>query len=266
MLDALLALVAGLLIGSFLNVCIYRMPRDISVISPRSFCPACNKPVAWYDNVPVLSYFLLGGRCRDCRKPIPIRYPLVELLTGLIFFVIFEMNGVSLRSVKLCTFAALMIGLIFSDLEERILPDQFTLGGTALGIGFALLVPLPPLFALFLPDWSTHWRSLAESLFGAAFITGLLALIRWAYFKVRQKEGLGIGDLKMMALIGSFFGLAGSLQTMFLGSILGSIVGVIYIYIARKDASSYELPFGTFLGIAALGLALLNATVLQPAG
>ena len=156
MLEALVALVAGLLIGSFLNVCVYRMPRDLSVVAPRSYCPACEHPIAWYDNIPIASFALLGGRCRHCGKPIPIRYLLVEALTAALFVVVVLLHGPSLVSVALCTFCALMIGLVFSDLEERILPDEFTLGGIALGLLFAYVAPFQViLLSLFLPHWTT---------------------------------------------------------------------------------------------------------------
>src|SRR5579884_3049817 len=126
---ALLAALAGLLIGSFLNVCIYRLPRDLSVVAPRSFCPECDRPIAWYDNVPLLSYALLAGRCRRCGASIPWRYPVVELLTAVLFFIAVWILGVNAAAIKYCVFAAILVTLIFSDLEEKILPDEFTLGG-----------------------------------------------------------------------------------------------------------------------------------------
>src|SRR5215469_9245181 len=128
MIETMLAFLAGLLIGSFLNVCIYRMPRDLSVVRPRSFCPNCEKMIAWYDNVPVASYVMLGGECRYCKERIPLRYPLVELATA--------------AAVKFAVFSAILIALIASDFEERILPDEFTLGGTAIGLVLAPFVPI----------------------------------------------------------------------------------------------------------------------------
>jgi leader peptidase (prepilin peptidase)/N-methyltransferase len=260
MLEAILALAAGLLIGSFLNVCVYRMPRDISVVKPRSFCPACEHPVAWYDNVPVLSYLVLRGRCRECRVPIPARYPLVETLTGLLFFGIALERGASMDTLKLCTFAALLVGLIFSDLEERILPDQLTLGGLALGVLFAALAPFEVgILALFLPrEWGQVWLSLIQSVLGAGVSSGLLWLVGVLYLRIRKREGLGFGDVKMVAMIGAFLGLQGALLTVIVGSLIGSVVGLGYILITHKDASTYELPFGTFLGVAALACGLLS--------
>jgi leader peptidase (prepilin peptidase) / N-methyltransferase len=260
MLEAILALAVGLLIGSFLNVCIYRLPRDRSVVTPRSFCPACDHTVAWYDNVPLLSFLVLRGRCRHCAKPISPRYPLVEALTGLLFFAIVFSHGLSAISLKLCAFAALIVGLVFSDLEERILPDEFTLGGTALGIAFAAVAPTEySLFTLLLPqDWGRVWLSVIDAALSAAVASGILWLVGRAYHWWRHREGLGFGDVKMAAMIGAFLGLQGALLALILGSLLGSVLGLIYIFAARKDASTYELPFGTFLGAAALAFALLQ--------
>lgn len=266
MIEAALAFLFGLLIGSFLNVCIYRMPRDLSVVRPRSFCPTCEKPVAWYDNIPLASYVLLRGRCRHCRQPISIRYPVVEFLTAAVFFLALFLYGPSARAFKLCTFAALLIGLVFSDLEQRILPDEFTLGGVAAGIGLAGLVPFRGGFAmLFLPaSLGPRWISVIEAALVAAVSGGLLWLIGELYYRIRHRDGLGLGDVKMIAMIGAFLGLQGALLAVVLGSLLGSVIGLAYIYLARKDAASYELPFGTFLGIAALALALLRERLLLP--
>jgi leader peptidase (prepilin peptidase)/N-methyltransferase len=260
MLEAVLALVAGLLIGSFLNVCIYRMPRDLSIVAPRSFCPACEHMVAWYDNIPVLSYALLGGRCRHCSKPIPVRYPIVEILTGALFFAAVYRAGATPHAIKLCVFAALIVGLVFTDLEERILPDEMTLGGALLGLAFAAFVPLRDGFAgLFLPaDFSPGMTSVIEAGFGALVLSGLLWAVGAIYLRVRGREGLGFGDVKMVAMIGAFLGLQGALLTVVAGSLLGSVLGLLYIFASRKKASTYELPFGAFLGAAALAVALMS--------
>ncbi len=264
MLAAALAFLIGLLIGSFLNVCIYRWPRERSVIRPRSFCPACQHPIAWYDNVPVLSYLVLRGRCRHCRASISLRYPLVELLTALFFFVAVFSYGPTIEALKWCLFSALLIGLVFSDLEERILPDQFTVGGTIAGILLAAAVPFQfGIVALLLPaDWGPVWASVGEAVLGAGLSGGLLWLVGALYLKVRRREGLGFGDIKMVAMIGAFLGVQATLLTVVLGSILGSVLGLLYILITRKQASTYELPFGLFLGVAGLGVAFLRDPVL----
>lgn len=259
MLEAIFALLIGLLIGSFLNVCIYRMPRDLSVVRPRSFCPACNSSIAWFDNVPVVSYVALRGCCRHCRTRVSLRYPLVEILTGALFFVIVLPLGISLPALKYCLFSALLVGLVFSDLEQRILPDEFTLGGCAAGLLLAVVVPMDWGYAhLLLPSLGERWRSVVDSALGAVFVSGFLWMVGTLYSKVRHKEGLGLGDVKMIAMIGAFLGFQGAFQALIFGSILGSVTGLIYIWITRKDASTYELPFGLFLGVTALGLALLR--------
>ena len=144
MLEIVLAVLAGLLIGSFLNVCIFRLPRDVSVVSPRSFCTGCEKTIAWYDNIPLLSFVLLRGRCRHCAERIPVRYPIVELATAVAFGLCVAKFGVSVHALKYALFSAIMIALIATDIETQILPDEFTLGGTVLGLVIAAFVPFPP--------------------------------------------------------------------------------------------------------------------------
>ncbi|HWR53462.1 MAG TPA: prepilin peptidase [Bryobacteraceae bacterium] len=254
------ALLFGLLIGSFLNVCIFRLPNDYSVVGPRSYCPQCRRPIAWYDNIPVLSWFLLRGRCRQCRGRIRLRYPLVEAATGALFFTIFYRYGASLQALKLASFVALVIGLIVMDLEERVLPDEFTMGGLALGLVFAALVPFERGFVgLFLPHgWSVRLAAVVEAGIGAAVGGLVLWGVGVLYQRIRGREGLGGGDPRMVAMTGAFLGLHGALATVLIGSLLGSVVGLSYVAIARKDAATYELPFGTFLGVAALIVALID--------
>lgn len=263
MLEAVVALVAGLLAGSFLNVCVYRWPRDLSVVRPRSYCPACEAPIRWFDNIPLFSYAALRGRCRDCGARISIRYPVIELLTAGGFVFIAVKLGLSLAALKLCLLCALLIGLAFADLDkERILPDEFTKGGAAAGVLLSLVVPMPWGFAhVFFPaSWGERWLSLGASLLGLAVPTGLLWLVGMVYEKVRHKEGLGLGDVKMIGMIGAFLGLDGAFQTLIFGSVLGSVIGLVYIKAAGKDYSSYQLPFGTFLAAAALAIALLHVS------
>lgn len=257
MIPVLLALLAGLLIGSFLNVCIYRLPRDLSVVRPRSYCPGCEETIRWYDNIPVLSFLLLRGRCRHCGDTIPWRYPLVELATAAAFSGSVAALGLTPAAYELCAFSAIMIALIATDLEERILPDEFTLGGTAIGVLFSAFVFLPQgVVGLFLPPGTdARWRSVAESIFAAVFSSGAIWVVGALYQKVRHREGLGLGDVKMVALIGAFLGLQGALLTLIAGSMLGAVCGLVYILLTGKDASTYELPFGTFLGAAALVVA-----------
>jgi leader peptidase (prepilin peptidase)/N-methyltransferase len=263
MIEALVAALAGLLIGSFLNVCIYRMPRDLSVVKPRSYCPECKHGIAWYDNIPVLSYMILAGRCRRCGHRIPARYPIVELLTGAAFFCSVLYLGPTLAAAKFCVFGAILIELVFSDLEERILPDELTLGGAALGVIFAAFVPLNGgiIRLMFLSPHNERLLSIADALFAGAFCTGVLWGVGALYQKLRHREGLGLGDVKMVGMIGAFLGIQGALLTLIAGSLLGAVVGLAFIWFTGKDASTYELPFGSFLGVAALGVGFFGEVV-----
>jgi leader peptidase (prepilin peptidase)/N-methyltransferase len=264
LIETLIAGLLGLLIGSFLNVCIYRWPRDLSVVRPRSACPECEQPIAWYDNIPLLSYIVLRGKCRQCGIAISWRYPVVELLTAISFAYFVHHLGVSVQATKYCVLAAILIGLIFSDLETLLLPDELTLGGVVIGLGFALFVPVPDsMFQLVatLSGFDARGRvgMFGEALLGAIVPAGAIWLGGWIFEKLRHKEGLGFGDVKMLAMIGAFLGIRGALLTVILGSIAGSIIGIAYIKITGKDASSYPLPFGSFLGAAALVAAIQAA-------
>ncbi len=263
MIEALLAALFGLLIGSFLNVCIYRMPRDLSVVKPRSFCPECNQTIAWFDNIPLVSYAMLAGRCRRCGHRISPRYPVVELLTSVVFFCAFWFLGAKLAAVKFAVFGAIMIALVFSDLEERILPDEFTLGGTALGVIFAAFVPVSGgiLLLIFYSSKQQWLVSICDSVMAAAICSGALWAVRAMYEKVRKREGLGLGDVKMGAMIGAFLGIQGALLTLLVGSLLGVVVGLGYTWFTGKDASTYELPFGSFLGVSALAVGFFSEVI-----
>jgi leader peptidase (prepilin peptidase)/N-methyltransferase len=247
----------GLLIGSFLNVCIYRWTRDLSVVAPRSACPMCGHLIAWYDNVPVLSFLLLRGRCRNCQAAIPWTYPTVELLTGLFFTYFVAIGGLNPASLKDCLFAAIMIGLIFSDLDTRLLPDEFTVGGLFAGLVFAIFVPLPPtMFGFFVELAGLHpglrVTSLGEAVLGALIPAGAMWTLGWIFEKIRHKEYLGFGDVKMIAMMGAFLGISGAIVTLLFGSLLGSVGGYAWMKLTRKDPATYYLPFATFLGAAAL--------------
>ncbi len=261
MIEIALAFIAGLLIGSFLNVCVYRLPRDLSVVKPaRSFCPFCEETIAWYDNIPVLSYILLRAKCRRCGAHIPLRYPVVEIVTAVAFAICVAFFGVTAPALKYVLFSAIMIALIASDFEERILPDEFTIGGAVLGLIVAWFVPLHGEFALFVVpySWGPRWISIVESLIGGAVSSGSIWFAGWLYEKVRHREGLGFGDVKMIFMIGAFLGLPGALLTLIAASLIGAVGGLIFIHFSGKDASTYELPFGSFLGAAALAIAVYS--------
>src|SRR4051794_23760115 len=233
-LNPLIAGLFGLLIGSFLNVCIYRMPRDLSVVRPRSHCPYCEQTIAWYDNVPLLSWVLLSGKCRNCRGEISWRYPAVELLTGVLFATAFWLFGTTAHAIKFCVFAAIQVALIFMDLEERILADEFTLGGTLAGVGLAAWdPPSPGLISILLTrEMNPRLLGLTESAFSAAFLALVLWGIGAAYKRLRGREGLGFGDVKLVACIGAFLGLSPALLAVAAGSVLGSVAGISYILLA----------------------------------
>jgi|SRR5579863_1093962 len=257
MIEAVVAALFGLLIGSFLNVCIHRWPRDLSVVRPRSACPECEKPIVWYDNVPVLSFLFLRGRCRQCGARIHWRYPVVELLTAIAFAYIVHRAGVSLVAVKYCVFAAIVMALVFCDFDTLLLPDEFTVGGFAIGLVFAFLVPVPDstfrlIAGMFGALPGPRVGSFAEALLGAIVPAGAIWLGGWVFEKVRHKEGLGFGDVKMLAMVGAFLGIQSALLTVVVGSVAGSIIGLIFVKATGKDAATYPLPFGSFLGAAAL--------------
>lgn len=255
----------GLLIGSFLNVCIYRWTRDLSVVAPRSACPACQRTIAWYDNIPVVSYLLLRGRCRACGVTIPWTYPAVELLTALFFAFFVALHGPNLAAAKYCLFASIIIGLIFSDLDTRLLPDEFTIGGFFAGLALAAFVPLPSVFMLVTDYAGLHLgmraASVGEAALGAFVPAGAMWLLGWIFEKVRHKEYLGFGDVKMIAMMGAFLGISGVIVTLLFGSLLGSVGGLAYIKLTGKDPKSYYLPFATFLGAAALIVVAANGGI-----
>jgi leader peptidase (prepilin peptidase)/N-methyltransferase len=263
MMEACLALLFGLLIGSFLNVCIYRWPLDLSVVRPRSYCPKCEAPIAWYDNVPLASYAILGGKCRHCRARISPRYPVVELLTGAFFFLLVYRYGLTPFAGKMCVFTAMLVALLFTDLEERILPDEFTVWGTVAGLVFAIFAATPDATASLLLwmvglDSAGWFARLAAAAVAAALPAGVLWSAGWLYRKARHREGVGLGDVKMVALLGCYLGLEAGLVALVLGSLAGSVLGFAYMKVTHKDPSTYELPFGTFLSGAALVIVILS--------
>lgn len=257
----LLAGLFGLLIGSFLNVCIHRWPRDLSVVRPRSACVACGKQIAWHDNIPVLSYLILRGRCRACGSSIHWRYLFVELATAAAFAFFVHRFGLSAEAAKYCMFGAILIALIFTDMETLLLPDEFTIGGALIGLAFAWFIPVPDstfraIAGLLGKAPGPHTAMLGEALLGALVPAGSIWLGGWIFEKLRHKEGLGLGDVKMLAMVGAFLGIRGTLLTLVVGALAGSIIGLIFIKATGRDASTYQLPFGAFLGAAALVAAI----------
>lgn len=267
-MEMALALLLGLVIGSFLNVCIFRIPVGKSVARPRSHCPHCSKLVAWYDNVPVLSYLWLGGKCRSCRTAISMRYPAIEALTGAVALVCYWRFGFGPEWAIVFVFSAAMITLSFIDLDHRILPDVITLNGIWLGVLAAWYLgwysPQLARLAVYAgyPSPSPSLLSVVSSLVGIVVGGGLLWLVGEAYFRFRGVEGMGFGDVKMMAAVGALLGGPLALLTIMIGSIAGSVVGILFIKLSGKD-SQYELPFGTFLGFAAIVSALFGSSLID---
>ena len=258
----------GLIIGSFLNVCILRIPTGKSVVMPASACPKCGTAIRPYDNIPVISYLILGGKCRGCKTKISPMYPLVEFLTGLLFFACYYAFGLSVETLKWATFSAIMIVLVFTDMRERILPDVVNFTGFAFGLLFSLFVAPTDGSALWIANHIFQFPppqpvlSLVDALLGAALGSGLLWLVSEAYFRLRGREGMGLGDVKMMLMAGAFLGAKRTLLTIMAGSILGSVIGIAVIVARRKEAD-YELPFGTFLGAGALLVVFFGTPVVN---
>jgi leader peptidase (prepilin peptidase)/N-methyltransferase len=282
-----------LVIGSFLNVCILRIPEDLSIVAPGSRCPRCQTPINWYDNVPVFGWLWLKGKCRTCSLPISPMYPLVELATGLLFVACYLQFGVTQTAVKWLFFTSLIIVLTITDLRVRILPDVVNWPGFVAGLLFSAVVPPNDGFAAYLGA-AVHQmlprpaQGLLDGLLGAAFGSFLLWSVAAIYKRVRGREGMGMGDVKMMAMVGAFLGVRGAFLTILLGTLLGTLVGItiiVILYIAgwhRKlaerasrrgiggvktlrwaIASQYQLPLGTFLGIAALLVVYFGGPLMQ---
>ncbi len=228
--------VLGAIIGSFLNVCIYRIPQDASIVHPGSRCPACAAPILFYDNIPLISYMVLLGRCRKCGATIPIRYPLVELMTASLFVVFYRVLGLSIELPVSLVFASLLIVISFIDLDHLIIPDVLSLGGLLLGVALS-----------FFRSSFSYTDSLGGVLLGA----GLLFAIAKSYELIRKREGMGGGDIKLLGMIGAFCGIKGVVFSLVSGSFLGTIVGLPLMLI-KGGGMKYALPFGPFLSLGAL--------------
>jgi leader peptidase (prepilin peptidase)/N-methyltransferase len=260
----------GLAIGSFVNVCIYRLPRHESIIFPRSHCPRCGKAVRPYDNIPILSFLWLHGKCRFCRQPISLQYPLVELLAALAFYVNAAAWSFTPPAFVNSAFLSVILILVFIDYHHQILPNVLTLPGMAAGI---VLSPLQAkgffddpvsngLASLVSPAHADTALPWVGSVFGALIGGGILLLIGTAYQALRKRQGLGMGDVKMMAMVGAFAGWRLALLTIFIGSLLGSIAGILLVLFGGRTLQS-KLAFGTFLGVAATIALFFGPAILQ---
>ncbi len=240
----------GLLIGSFLNVCIWRLPRGESIAWPASHCPSCKTPIRWHDNLPVIAYLILGGRCRSCKVRIPLRYPFVELLGGLSAFLAFSVWSGPYAAMAAVIFWALIV-VTWIDLEHQIIPDEISVGGVVIG----------PIFSFFFPVWiggaNGYWALLWSGV-GILLGGGILYLMAVVGEKVFKKEAMGGGDVKLLAAMGAFFGWEGVLFTLFAGSIAGSFVGLAVKWTTRKEV----IPFGPYLAMGCFLYMLYGKAIL----
>jgi leader peptidase (prepilin peptidase) / N-methyltransferase len=238
--------IMGALIGSFLNVCIHRLPRGASIVWPASACPSCGRDLAWFENIPIVSYLVLGGRCRTCRKAISGRYPVIESLTALMFAAAWWNYGPGVLLVSRLLFGCTLIVLFAIDLEHHLLPNVITLPGIVVGFAFSLVTE---------PGW-------LDSLIGIVAGGGVLYAIAEVYFRVRHEEGLGMGDVKMLAMIGAFIGWKLMLVTLMMASLAGAVIGLLLI-VTRRGGLKYALPFGTFLALGAALAATVGSSLLD---
>jgi len=236
----------GAVIGSFLNVCIYRLPLERSVVWPASACPHCARNLAWFENIPIVSWTVLGGRCRSCHAPIGIRYPIVEAITAVMFAAGWWFYGPGVLLASRLVFGCALIVLFAIDLEHHLLPNLITLPGIIIGFVFSFATD---------PGWMS-------SLIGIIAGGGALYAVAEAYYRVRHEEGLGMGDVKMLSMIGAFLGWQLTLMTLMLGSIAGSVVG-IGMLATKRGGLKYALPFGTFLALGAALAATVGPRVLN---
>jgi len=256
----LLTILAGLIVGSFLNVCIYRMPSEKSIVMPRSYCPACKHQIPWYDNIPVLSFILLLGKCRFCKNRISLRYIVVEVLTALIFAVIVKELGLNAVSIIYMVLSCGLIIATFIDFEHQIIPDEITYGGMALGLLLSFAFPQ-------LHNTANRFYALRESLFGL-ILGGILILLiasigtiafRKKLKEIGQESAMGGGDVKYLAMIGAFLGWQGAVLVFFMAPFFGSVIGVIEKLRNRADI----IPYGPYLSIATLITILWGDRILQ---
>ena len=248
----------GLLFGSFLNVCIARLPRGESIVLPRSHCPRCNHAIRWYDNIPLISYLVLRARCRDCHAPISPLYPTVEALTALVLVLTFHAYGLGPEFIKYALFGMLLIVLIFTDLLARRIPHAVTILGICLGLVFSFFVPVddrPLGWVLLHCDiyLESYFLSVAGAVAGALVGGGLFYAVGEAFYRLggKKKEYLGFGDVMLMLMVGTFLGIPLTLMTILLGSLGGSVLALVMTAINPRFRG-YAWPYGTFLGMAAI--------------
>jgi leader peptidase (prepilin peptidase)/N-methyltransferase len=233
---SMMAFIFGSVVGSFLNVCICRMPKDESVVSPPSHCPRCDYRIHWYDNIPLLSYLLLRGKCRGCGTHISLQYPLVEFINGLLTLLLFLKFGPTLSFLALFLFCSALVVITFIDLEHQIIPDEISLSGIVVGFVFSFFLP---------------WQTWLNSLLGILLGGGTLLLVAYGYQWLTGKEGMGGGDIKLLAMMGAFLGWKSVLFIVFSSSLIGSVIGITMMLVQKKD-SKLAIPFGPYLAFGAV--------------
>ena len=269
--------VFGLVFGSFLNVCISRIPRNESVITPRSHCPACGAHIQWHDNVPFLSWMLLHRRCRNCRERISLRYPAVELLTAILFLGCYLRFGPTWLTVKFSVFSFLLVGLLFMDAETGLLPREFTHTGIAFGLAFSWIAPTDISLTQFIAHaygghLTTIQVSLLDSVAGAFAGAGFFFVASGLYFLVRKRQGIGGGDFALLAMSGAFLGLKLSLLVIFVAPLIATIYAITLMARHARNTrnvsaslgemlQSWEIPFGTFICVCSLAAAFFGESV-----
>jgi leader peptidase (prepilin peptidase)/N-methyltransferase len=269
----------GIVIGSFLNVCITRIPEGESIVAPVSRCPRCKTPIKPYDNVPILGWLWLRGKCRQCALPISPMYPIIEFLTGAIFVLTYYSFEITLPTFKWLFFACFIIILVVTDLRVRLLPDAVVWPGFGLALALATRIPVDGYSDLLFHGYSAPLfvTSVTNALMGAALGAFLLWSAAALYKLIRKRDGMGMGDVKMMAMVGAFLGVRGAFLTILIGTLLGSLLGIAFILVLFASGwktdlakrahrrglgeinslrwtivSQYQIPLGTFLGVAAL--------------
>jgi leader peptidase (prepilin peptidase)/N-methyltransferase len=245
-LSTALAAALGAIIGSFLNVCIYRLPRAKSIAWPASACPHCDRGLSWYENIPIVSFLALRGRCRTCRASIGVRYPIVEGVTGAMFALAWWYYGPGVLLVSRLILGCALIVLFAIDLEHHLLPNTITIPGVVVGFVLSFFTE---------PGW-------VGSLIGILVGGGVLFAIAEAYYRVRHEEGLGMGDVKMLAMVGAFIGWKLTLLTLMMASLSGTVIGLALI-VSKRGGMKYALPFGTFLALGAALAATVGPAMLD---
>ncbi len=269
--------VLGLVFGSFLNVCISRIPRDQSIVTPGSHCPSCGSRIRWHDNVPLLGWVLLRGRCRACRAPISLRYPAVELLTAILFTACHLSFGPTLLNLKFCVFSFLLVGLLFMDSETGLLPREFTYTGIVLGLAFSWIAPTDSRLTRFIVhayglQLSTVQISLLDSVAGALLGAGFFFVASGLYFIMRKRQGMGGGDFALIAMSGAFLGLKLALLVIFAAPLFTTMYAFVLMARSNSNADStrasmgqmlqsWEIPFGVFISSCSLAVVFFGEAI-----